>query len=622
MLRYLPAYRPGMQVVGTAGHVDHGKSTLVRRLTGIDPDRFAEEKRRGLTIDLGFAWLRLPSGREIGVVDVPGHERFVRNMLAGAGGITVCLFVVAANEGWKPQSAEHLAILDVLGVSSGVVALTKADTVDADTVAVAAGEVEEHLRGTTLAGIPVIPCSGATGDGLGELVAALDAAVAASPPPPDTGSPRLWVDRVFTIAGAGTVVTGTLMRGPLGTGEEVEIAPEGRRARIRTIQSHKKELPEVGPGNRVALNLAGLARQGAERGDAVVRPGAWRATARVDVSLRVLPQSVTGSDVALTEKGSHLLYAGSAETPVRVKLLGTAKVAPGEEAFAQLHLASPLPLVRGDRFVVRDAGRVLTVGGGRVLDPLPAEARRSDEARLRLLEELAAGDDATALLALVRATGGIGADDAFFRSGARSAPGVARLGSWLLTDERREEMVRMVRDALAAHHRDRPLERGMPRESLKQVVPLPGDAFDALLDGAEGIAQEGALCRLASHAVALAPEQQTARTRLIEEIESAGFAPPLAKDLTTDRALLRALVDGGELVHVGDFYLTRSQAEDAKRKVIAAIAESEGMTVAGIRDLLGTTRKYAVPLCEWLDAEGVTRRRGDLRVLGPRATSA
>ncbi|HEX2195814.1 MAG TPA: selenocysteine-specific translation elongation factor, partial [Actinomycetota bacterium] len=388
-----------MQVIGTAGHVDHGKSTLVLRLTGIDPDRFAEEKRRGLTIDLGFAWLRLPSGREVGVVDVPGHERFVRNMLAGAGGITVCLFVVAANEGWMPQSAEHLAILDVLGVSSGVVALTKADTVDDETASLAVAEVEDRLAGTSLAGSAIVPCSGTTGAGLEELVGALDAAVASAPAPPDTGAPRLWVDRVFTIAGAGTVVTGTLMRGGLAAGDEVEVAPEGRRARVRAIQTHKKELSHAAPGNRVALNLAGLDRQGAERGDAVVAPGRWRATNRVDAVLRVLPAAVTGSEAALTEKGAHLLYVGSAETPVRIKLLGSPRVRPGESAFAQLHLGHALPLVRGDRFVVRDAGRVLTLGGGEVLDPLPAEARRSDPDRPRLLAELTDAAPGAALAA-------------------------------------------------------------------------------------------------------------------------------------------------------------------------------------------------------------------------------
>ncbi|HEX2059069.1 MAG TPA: selenocysteine-specific translation elongation factor [Actinomycetota bacterium] len=609
-----------MQVIGTAGHVDHGKSTLVRRLTGIDPDRFAEEKRRGLTIDLGFAWLRLPSGREVGVVDVPGHERFVRNMLAGAGGITVCLFVVAANEGWMPQSAEHLAILDVLGVSSGVVALTKTDAVDEETLALAVAEVEERLAGTTLAGSAIVACSGTTGNGLPELVGALDAAVAAAAPPPDEGNPRLWVDRVFTIAGAGTVVTGTLMRGGLDSGAEVEIAPEGRRARIRAIQTHKKELAHAAAGNRVALNLAGLERQGAERGDAVVAPGRWRATRVVDVTLRVLPAAVTGSDVPVTEKGAHLLYVGSAETPVRLKLLGTSKVRPGERGFAELHLAHPLPLVRGDRFVIRDAGRVLTLGGGEVLDPLPAEARRSDPERPRLLAELEGAAGTGALHALVRAAGGLDAEDALFRSGARRlGDGVVRLGSWLVTTARRDELEAMVLAAVEEHHRARPLERGIPRAALKQAVALRTDAFDALLDGMDAVAQEGALVRLASHRVAFAPEQERARATLLEEIESAGFTPPLAKELTAERSLLRALVENGDIVAVGDFYLTRSQAEDAKQKVTAAISESEGMTVAEIRDLLGTTRKYAVPLCEWLDASGITRRRGDLRVLGPRA---
>ncbi|HEV2754771.1 MAG TPA: selenocysteine-specific translation elongation factor [Actinomycetota bacterium] len=609
-----------MQVIGTAGHVDHGKSTLVRRLTGIDPDRFAEEKRRGLTIDLGFAWLPLPSGREIGVVDVPGHERFVRNMLAGAGGITVCLFVVAANEGWMPQSAEHLAILDVLGISSGVVALTKADTVDAETLALATEEIEERLSGTSLAGVPVVPCSAVTGDGLGDLVAAIDEAVTASPPAPDLGAPRLWVDRVFTIAGAGTVVTGTLARGTLTAGEEVEIAPEGRRARIRTIQSHKKEVPQIGPGNRAALNLAGLERQGAERGDAVVKPGRWRATRRVDVRLRVLPQSVTGSAAGLSEKGAHLLYAGSAEVPVRIKLFGGPKLAPGETGFAQLLLAAPLPLSRGDRFVVRDAGRVLTLGGGEVLDPLASEARRSDPARQSLLAELADADAAAALEAVVGAAGGLDAGDAALRSGA-DAPGagVVALGGWLVTAERRDELAAAVTRALAEYHDEHSLERGMPRELLKPVVALRPDAFDALLDGIEGVVQEGAMVRLAGHAVALRPAEQEARNRIVEQIEAAGFTPPLASELGADRALLRALSESGDLVSVGDFYLTAAQAETARAKVVAAIGETDGLTVAQIRDLLGTTRKYAVPLCEWLDATGTTRRRGDLRVLGPRA---
>lgn len=519
-----------------------------------------------------------------------------------------------------PQSAEHLAILDVLGISTGVVALTKADTVDAETLAVAADEVRERFAGTSLEGIPLVACSATTGAGIDDLVAALDDAVARSPQAPDAGAPRLWIDRVFTIAGAGTVVTGTLARGSLAVGDEVEVAPEGRRARIRTIQSHKKEVDRIGPGNRVALNLAGLERQGAERGDAVVAPGRWRRTRRVDVSLRVLPQAVTGSDVALSEKGAHLLYAGSAEVPVRVKLFGRPKLGPGEEGFAQLVLAAPLPLVRGDRFVIRDAGRVLTLGGGEVLDPLASDARRADAARRALLEELAGGDEAAALVALVRAAGGLDEREALFRSAAGAVPdGVVSLAGWLVTPERNEELERDAADALREHHSARPLERGMPRELLKSAVPLQPAFFDALLDRAPGIVQEGVMVRLADHAVALSPAEQSARADLLRRIEDAGFTPPLTKELSVDRALLRALAESGELVNVGDFYITRAQAETARAKVKAKIEESGGATVAEIRDLLGTTRKYAVPLCEWLDASGTTRRRGDLRVLGPRA---
>lgn len=366
-----------MHVIGTAGHVDHGKSALVERLTGIDPDRFAEEKRRGLTIDLGFAWLTLPSGEEIGLIDVPGHERFIKNMLAGAGGISLCLFVVAANEGWMPQSAEHLAIVDVLGISSGVVALTKADTLDDGDLDLVRVEIEERLAHSSLAGAPIVACSAITGSGIDELVAEIDRVVAAATLPPDEGRPRLWVDRVFTMAGAGTVVTGTLAGGSLSVGDEVEIAPDRRRARIRTIQTHKRDVPAIPPGDRVALNLAGLERQGAARGNAVVRPGQWRPTQRVDALIRVLPRDVSGAEHEVSERGAHLLYVGSAETPIRLKLLETDRVRAGESALAQIFLRDQLPLKRGDRFVLRDAGRVLTFGGGEVLDPF---RRRSNGA--------------------------------------------------------------------------------------------------------------------------------------------------------------------------------------------------------------------------------------------------
>jgi selenocysteine-specific elongation factor len=549
-----------LHVIGTAGHVDHGKSALVERLTGMDPDRFAEEKARGLTIDLGFAWLTLPSGNEIGLIDVPGHERFVKNMLAGAGGITICLFVVAANEGWKPQSGEHLAIVDTLGISSGVIVLTKSDLVE-DLDAVRAS-VAAHVAGTSLASFPVVACSSVTGDGLDELVAELDRVVSRTAPAVDVGRPRLWVDRVFTIAGAGTVVTGTLAGGSLSAGASVEIAPEGRVTRVRTIQSHKKEVASIAPGNRVALNLAGLERQGAERGNAIVLPGSFRTTRLIDVELSATSVDQMGRAAGITEKGAHLLYVGSAEVPVRVKLIGSDAIEPGGSGFAQLRLQDPLPLQRDDRFVLRDAGRVVTLGGGRVLDPLPEPARRGDGGRAALLATLARSSSSDAFLALVESAGQLPRAEALFRTGLSAVPsGVVESGDTLLS---RAEAAR--------------------REAESQA------RTDEMGAGARAV---------------------------LEKVEAGGFTPRLTKELDSDPVVVRNLAAAGELVRIGDFHLTAAGAAEARRIVRAHITDNGPVTVAEIRDLLGTTRKYAVPLSEWLDATGATRRDGDLRALGP-----
>jgi len=551
-----------MHVIGTAGHVDHGKSALVERITGIDPDRFAEEKERGLTIDLGFAWLELPSGAEVGLIDVPGHERFIKNMLAGAGGITVCLFVVAANEGWMPQSSEHLAIVDILGIDSGVVVLTKSDLVDEAGLAAVRDVVASRVAGTCVESYPVVACSSVTGEGISLLLDTLDRVVASTPPAVDAGRPRLWVDRVFTIAGAGTVVTGTLAGGSLAAGDTVEIAPEGRVARIRSIQSHKKEVASIGPGNRTALNLAGLERQGAERGDAIVRPGWFRTTRLIDVELRATPIEQSAPRTGITEKGAHLLYVGSAEVPVRVKLIGTDAIEPGASGFAQLVLQDPLPVQRGDRFVLRDAGRVLTLGGGRVLDPLPGPARRKDESRAALLAALSVADGPEALALLVEAAGTIDRAEALFRAGLDAPPaGVAGSGG-------------------------------------------------SLFSGAEAARRD-------LEARELAESRGTGGAELVAKIEAGGFSPPLTKELGSDPALVRSLAAAGELVRIGDFYLTAKTAAAARAKVRDHIAAHGPVTVAEIRDLLGTTRKYAVPLSEWLDATGATLRTGDLRSLGP-----
>ena len=610
-----------MHVIGTAGHVDHGKSALVQRLTGIDPDRLEEEKRRGLTIDLGFAWLTLPSGEEVGIVDVPGHERFIKNMLAGAGGVSICLFVVAATEGWMPQSSEHLSVLEVLGVSSGVVAVTKSDAVDGETLAIAIAEVEEHVRGTVLEAAAVVPCSAVTGAGTEELATALDDVVRATPPVSDFGRARLWVDRVFAVAGAGTVVTGTLAGGAFEVGMDVEVVGASRGARggrIRAIQSHKRKVERIPPGNRTALNISGLERTRVERGDAVVRPGVWRLTDRFDAFVRVLPPEISGREHVLEEKGAHLLYSGTAETPVRITLLDGDRITAGHEGPVQIHLRDPLPLGPRDRFVLRDAGRVFTFGGGEVLDPLPTRARRRDERRVALLDGLRTTTRDEALRAIVEAEGSLDETMALTRSGADGIPDdVRRLGDTLVSGRRIAELAATVRAALVAYHREHPLERGMPRELLRARATLDADAFQDLVAGLGDVVEEAAYVRLDSHRVALAPEQKRARDEIIMRIERGGFQPPLTAELGAP-ALVRALVEEGDLVRIGDFCVTAAQAEEARARVRSFIEVHGAATVAEIRDLLGTTRKYAVPLCEWLDHSGATRRRGDERILGPK----
>ena len=610
-----------MHVIGTAGHVDHGKSTLVEKLTGIDPDRFAEEKRRGLTIDLGYAWLTTPSGREVGIIDVPGHERFIKNMLAGAGGISVCLFIVAANEGWMPQSTEHLAILNILGIEHGVVALTKADLVDPETLELAVVETEDRLKETSLKGAPIVSVSATTGQGLEQLVDALDDVLDKAPAPEDRERPRLWIDRVFTIAGAGSVVTGTLAGGNLHTGETVEVAPHGDRARIRGIQSHKKQLETVAPGNRVALNLVGIDAENASRGSAVVLPTQWNSTSRIDALIAVLPRSISGVDHELTEKGAHLLYVGSAETPVRISLLDGDSIESGHEGYARLWLRDPLPLARGDRFVLRDAGRVLTFGGGRVLDPKPPSGKDRDRSsRVALLEKLLDASGEQALREIVESEGEALGREALIRAGTAEAPAdLTRLGDHFVSSARLLELREALSDQLSGWHKSHPLERGMPREVARTTLQIGSAEFEDLLEVAEGVDAEGALVRLSSFSVELDPEQEAARKSVLDAIESAGFTPPLRSELDAAPDLLRSLTEAGDLVSVGDFFLTATQAGEARAKVRGHIESGGPATVAQIRDLLGTTRKYAVPLCEWLDRTGATRRQGDVRVLGPDA---
>jgi selenocysteine-specific elongation factor len=630
-------------VVGTAGHVDHGKSALILALTGTDPDRLAEEKARGMTIDLGFAWTTLPSGREVGFVDVPGHERFVHNMLAGVGGVDCALLVVDAVEGWQPQSAEHLAILDLLGIATGVVALTKVDLAGAGRAAEVAVQVRERLAGTSLAGAPLVETAAPAGLGVDRLRAALDRVLDLVAEPPDRGRPRLPVDRVFTIRGSGTVVTGTLSGGTLTADSEALLLPGGRRVRVRGLQAHGRPVGSASPARRLAVNLAGVATSEVARGDVLTVPGQWRPTRTADCRLRCLP----GAE-PLRARGAYLLYAGAAETAVRLQPLDAAEVRPGEAALVRLHLEAPLVLDPFEPVVLRDSGRDETVGGGPVLDPFPLAPVRGTAARVRRAEELeareAAGRDGLltrvvaerGLVALADLPALAGADrgrvDAALAAAVVQGQALrGRAFAWA-PDAWRQAKEAVLR-AVAAHHRAEPLAAGMPAQLARAAVWRPGgggppsnsarhvagaEAVDALV--AEGrLVAEGPVVRLPGHGLRLDPGQQEVRARVEAVVAEAGVAAHTEAALAAlgaDRGLLDALVRLGVLVRLASgLFVGKDALDQALAGLRGAFPDGRAFTAADAKQAMGTTRKTAIPVLEYLDRSGVTVRSGDTRRL-------
>ena len=610
-------------VIATAGHVDHGKSALILRLTGMDPDRLSEEKRRGLTIDLGFAWTTLPSGREIGFVDVPGHERFVRNMLAGVGPVRLVLFVVAADEGWKPQSEEHLAILDVLGGDGGVVALTKCDLVDAETLDIAREEVRERVAGTGIEDAPIVACSSVTGQGLDELRAALDDMVAAAPAPPE-GRLRQFVDRVFSIRGAGTVVTGTLTGATLEVGQEVEVYPTGRRARVRGLQTHKHPIERARPVSRVATNLVGVEREALERGVVAGIPRQWRPTSVFEARIR----PIRGLDHALSGRGAYKLYAGSAERDARIRFYGRGSVEGPEGAFARVRVSAPLVLDVHDRFVLREAGRRATVGGGAVIDVEPPVRPGPNPQRRLEARERAARDELPALLVAER--GAVRNHDVQVLTGAARAriEGAVRAGPWWVSEDLHRTVSDSVRAALERFHREHPLLPGADLSVARAAAattleraggPAGAGLVDAVLDH---LAQTGTLVRtgsevrLASHRVALEDRKEEVE-RLVEVVVQREPTPPSIAELQSEgfsREVVEAAARAGLLVRISPELVLSPAFVERARNTIEECA-TQGITVSTFRELMGTSRKYALPLLEWFDQHGVTRRDGDLRVL-------
>ena len=572
-----------MHVVATAGHVDHGKSTLVEALTGTDPDRFAEEKARGLTIDLGFATTTLPSGAVLSLVDVPGHVRFIKNMLAGVGAVDACLFVVAATEGWKPQSEEHLRILELLGVRHGVVALTKVGPADDDLVDLARLEVEERVADTFLEGAPVVDTDAPTGVGLENLRAALDDLLAATPTAVDHGRPRLWIDRAFSARGAGTVVTGTLTGGRLHTDDELAVHPAGRPVRVRALQNHYAERDELPPGSRCAVNLVGVAHDEVVRGHVLVRSDQWHHTTVVDASLRVLDRL----DHPVSRRGAHVIYLGSGEHPVRMRILGPEALDPGTEGAVRIHLPEPLPLLPGDRFVLRESGRAETVGGGEVLDVDPTE--RASRARPdRSVDRV------------VRERGWVPVDELERLTGERREPDLDR---WVVDPVVLHRTLEDLRNALADAG-----PRGLDMVGLGELAR----AAVVLLDGA-GVE--------AGRLVAAGVADPLADHPFVAALASSPFVPPPPDGV--DRGELRELVRRGDVVEVEGIFFASSAVDAAARLAARLLVDHpEGFTVSTFREEAGNTRKHAMPLLARLDATGMTRRRGDLRIAGPRLPEA
>jgi selenocysteine-specific elongation factor len=643
-----------MRVIGTAGHVDHGKSTLVEALTGIHPDRLKEEREREMTIDLGFAWMTLPAldegqPEEVGIVDVPGHRDFIENMLAGVGGIDAALFVVAADEGVMPQTREHLAILDLLQIQGGVVALTKIDLVGEDPQSrkewldLVEADLRQVFAGTVLEAAPIVRVSARSGEGIQELKLALSACLADKPLRPDRGRPRLPIDRVFTIAGFGTVVTGTLIDGQLKIGDEVEILPRGLRGRMRGLQTHKQKEQVAVAGSRTAVNISGVALDEIRRGDVVAHPGDYLPTQRLDVRFRLLP------DVSqpLKHNMEVKLFLGAAELVARLRLLGMEELPPGQEGWLQLELNQPVVAVRGDRYILRRPSPGETLGGGEVIDPHPkGRYKRFSAATLAALEALAQGSPSEVALQALLALGAAPLRQVMERANLdspRAAQATQELiasGQMLVlegspTDPAADELVihralweqivqRTIQES-EAYHKAYPLRRGMPREELRSRLKDLTRASPRLSNAAlrrlvaEGILSEaGPLVHRPGHAIRFTPAQQQLIQRLKARFAANPYSPPTMKECQAEvgEDVIAALIELDELIAVApDVVFRREDYEQMVADVRRLIQQNGTLTVAQARDHFNTSRRYVLAFLEHLDAIGVTVRQGDERRL-------
>jgi selenocysteine-specific elongation factor len=620
-----------MYVIGTAGHVDHGKSTLVKALTDIDPDRFPEEKAREMTIDLGFAWMNLPSGREVSIVDVPGHERFIKNMLAGVGAIDLALLIVAADESVMAQTLEHIAILNILQITRGLVVITKTDLVDEEMVELVKAEVEDAMEGTSFEGCPMVGVSAYSGDGMGDLKATMDSILDETEVRKDLGRPRLPIDRCFTISGFGTVVTGTLIDGTLTVGQEVELAGSGQKARVRGLQSHKTKVNATDPGVRLAVNLSGLSKDEVERGEILTIPGWLKPTYRLDARLRM----VKNAPNPLKHNQGVTFHLFTSEASARVRLLDADRLAAGEEGWVQLLLSDPLPVVKGDFFVIRSAEN--TLGGGQIVDPNPRRRyKRFDDSVIERMMTLDQGTGGDIIISVAEQWGpcnittlsqrtNLPREEVSQRVSQLTKDGhIVTLGDFgtdsdavVYSAQGWDILKSKVASALQLYHTQYPLRQGVPAQEIRSRLDLSQPVYQRalvrLVDESIVVDERQSL-RLPDHEITLTEKMEEEASAYLNSLQKDPYSP--SADAKVSQELLSVLIDQGKVVRVADGVIFAASAyKEMTDRIVEHLKAQGSITVADARTMFDSSRKYILPLMEHLDQQQITRRNGDERVL-------
>lgn len=615
--------------MGTAGHIDHGKTSLVKALTGVDTDRLKEEKERGITIDLGFASMTLPSGNVLSIVDVPGHERFVKNMVAGASGIDMVLLVIAADDGVMPQTREHLEICSILGIRHGLVAVTKSDMVDEDWLRMTVEDIKEFLKGSFLEGAPVIPVSSVTGKGIKDVISSIDSLSGKIKRRKAEGIFRMPVDRAFSIKGFGTVVTGTVLSGIIRSGDEVEILPKGIRARVRGIQTHGNRVQEGIAGSRAAINLQGIEREEVKRGDTVSSPGLLRPAATVEALISLLPLAPR----PLKDGVEPVLHFATTSVPASIILLGSKEIRPGESGFARIRAREPITAMHGDRFVLRlsDAG---TIGGGVFLDVNPP--RRGRAIAIEELRTLASDDLKAKALLLIKRGGVAGATSGGLSlrlnvytgvlektiSELTMSGDVARVDENLVSAAAIKMLMDSVVSQVESYHKKEPMREGILREEIRTRLRAPQKVFGIVIERLVRdrlLVAERDLLKIESHKVSGGEAKEGIEKMYIDAV----LTPPILSELLERSKLkerealdlLNALVKEGRLVKIKDLFFSKKAVDDLQVKVIEFLKAKNEMTPIDFKELTGLSRKFAIPLLEHLDSRKVTIRVGDVRKL-------